>query len=148
MADIKTKPGVRRFESYLETVDEKRREDCRALAELMQKITGESPVMWGPAIVGFGQYHYRYASGREGDMCITGFSARKADLTVYLAPGYAKWQDLMTDLGKHRTSLACLHVKRLADVNMAALEGLIRRSIDLTRAQYPEPETRDFDARR
>ncbi|WP_374603266.1 DUF1801 domain-containing protein [Arenimonas sp.] len=109
--------------------DAQRREDCQRVRELMEAATGAPARMWGPAIVGFGVYHYRYESGREGDWMVTGFSPRKNDLTLYIMPGFAEHEDLMARLGKHRTGKSCLYLKRLADVDMAVLEDLVRGSV-------------------
>jgi hypothetical protein len=95
----------------------------------MKDITGEEPKMWGPSIVGFGSYHYKYASGREGDWPIAAFSPRKTDLTLYLMPGFAEDKDAMAQLGKHRTGISCLYIKRLSDVHEPTLKKLIRGSV-------------------
>jgi len=123
-------------EEYIANIaDEGRRADCVALAKLMSAVTRKPPKMWGPAIVGFGQYHYQYDSGREGDMCLAGFSSRKADLTVYV---YTEGQDaLLEKLGKHRRSKACLYLKRLADVDQAVLKKIIAASVAEIRRRYP-----------
>ena len=94
----------------------------------MKRITGLEPEMWGPSIVGFGSYHYRYDSGREGDMPLTGFSPRKQSLTVYIMPGFAGYEDLLGRLGKHRTGVSCLYINKLADVDQDVLTELICRS--------------------
>ncbi|MAL03950.1 MAG: hypothetical protein CL625_06735 [Arenimonas sp.] len=109
--------------------DPQRREDCQRVRKLMEAATGAPARMWGPAIVGFGVYHYRYESGREGDWMVTGFSPRKNDLTLYIMPGFARYPDLMARLGKHKTGKSCLYLKRLADVDMAVLEDLVRESV-------------------
>jgi len=123
-------------EEYIANIaDEGRRADCAALAKLMGAVTRKPPKMWGPAIVGFGQYHYKYDSGREGDMCLAGFSSRKADLTVYV---FTEGQDaLLAKLGKHRSSKACLYLKRLADVDQAVLKKLIAASVAEVKRRYP-----------
>ncbi len=100
----------------------------------MTKVTGEKPKMWGPTIVGFGTYHYKYASGHEGDMCIAGFAPRKPNLTIYLMPGL-NYDALMSKLGKHRMGKACLYIRRLEDVDMAVLEKLIAESVKFVRAK-------------
>ena len=110
--------------------DEVKRADSWALVEIMQRITGEPPKMWGPSIVGFGTYHYTYESGREGDVPIVGFSPRKAALTLYLSSG-SSWEakaDLMDSLGKHKVGKGCLYIKRLSDVDTGILTKLIERS--------------------
>jgi len=123
-------------EEYIANIaDEGRRADCVALAKLMSAVTRKPPKMWGPAIVGFGQYHYQYDSGREGDMCLAGFSSRKADLTVYV---FTEGQEaLLAKLGKHRRSKACLYLKRLADVDQAVLKKVIAASVAEVKRRYP-----------
>ncbi len=130
MAELKTKPTNASVEKFLNQVaDETRREDCFEVAKMMEEITGEKPKMWGPSIVGFGSYHYKYASGQEGDWPIAAFSPRKQDLTLYLLPGFQEHADLMQQLGKHRTGKSCLYIKRLSDVHVPTLKKLIRESV-------------------
>jgi hypothetical protein len=130
MAELKTKQTNESVKDFLNKVaDEERRADCFAIAKLMEEVTGEKPKMWGPSIVGFGSYHYKYASGREGDWPITGFSPRKKDLTLYIMMGFDKHRDLMEKLGKHSSSKSCLYVKRLADIHVPTLKKLIKTSI-------------------
>jgi len=130
MAETKTKPTKVTFAAFLKGVDgDERRKDCRAVAQLMKRITGKPPVMWGPSIVGFGSYHYKYDSGHEGDSCVVGFSPRKSDLTLYLSSELPGREVLLKKLGKHKSGRACVYVKRLADVDLGVLEELIRRSV-------------------
>ena len=130
MAELKTKPTNASVEKFLNQVaDETRREDCFKVAKMMEEITGEKPKMWGPSIVGFGSYHYKYASGQEGDWPIAAFSPRKQDLTLYLLPGFAESAELLKQLGKHRTGVSCLYIKRLSDVHVPTLKKLIRDSV-------------------
>jgi uncharacterized protein DUF1801 len=134
MAELKTKPTEASVGAYIEAIaDDTRREDCRALVELMRQATGFEPKMWGPSIVGFGSYHYKYASGHEGDSCLTGFSSRKQDLTLYIMPGFASYEPLMARLGKHKTGKSCLYLKRLADVDLAVLAELVQLSVQQMR---------------
>jgi hypothetical protein len=124
----KTKQTEASVEEYFANIDdEARRADCVALAKLMSGVTRKPPKMWGSSIVGFGSYHYRYASGREGDMCLAGFSSRKADLTVYVIT--EGQEALLKKLGKHKRSKACLYIKRLADVDMKVLRQLVVASV-------------------
>lgn len=124
----KTRQTEASVEEYLANIgDETRRADCAALVKLMSGVTRKPPKMWGSSIVGFGTYHYRYASGREGDMCLVGFSSRKADLTVYVIT--AGQQALLKKLGKHKVSKACLYIKRLADVDAKVLRQLVAASV-------------------
>ena len=130
MAELKTKPTNASVEEFLNQVpDDARREDCFKVAKMMEEITGEKPKMWGPSIVGFGSYHYKYASGQEGDWPIAAFSPRKQDLTLYLLPGFAESGELLKQLGKHRTGVSCLYIKRLSDVHVPTLKKLIRDSV-------------------
>jgi hypothetical protein len=130
VAEQKTKPTDASVEKYFENIpDETRREDCRQVARIMEEITGENPVMWGPSIVGFGTQHYKYASGHEGDWPIAAFSPRKKDLTIYLLPGPSQFPELMAQLGKHSTGKSCLYIKRLSDVHVPTLKKLIRASV-------------------
>ena len=129
MANNKTKQTGAGVEQFLAAVEHpRRREDSLTLLTLMKQITGLEPEMWGPSIVGFGSYHYRYDTGREGDMPLTGFSPRKQSLTVYIMPGFAGYEDLLGRLGKHRTGVSCLYINKLADVDQDVLTELISRS--------------------
>ena len=131
MADIKTKKNDASVAAFLDTVeDPKKREDARRVMALMEEITGEKPKMWGTSIVGFGEHHYKYESGREGDMCLIGFSPRKANLTLYIVGGFPRHEDLLKQLGKHTLGKGCLYIKRLDDVNMKTLGEIIRTSIE------------------
>jgi Domain of unknown function (DU1801) len=130
MAEAKTRPTSESVKDFLNQIsDEERRADCFAVAKIMEEITGEKPTMWGPSIVGFGSYRYKYASGREGDWPMMGFSPRKKDLTLYIMMGFEKHADLMEKLGKHSTSKSCLYIKRLSDVHIPTLKKLIKIGI-------------------
>ena len=130
MAELKTKPTEASVKDFLnQIVDKERRDDCFAIAKLMEKATGAKPKMWGPSIVGFGTFHYKYASGREGDWLVTGFSPRKNDLTLYLMMGFEQHRELMQRLGKYKTSKSCLYIKRLDDVHVPTLKKLIEQSV-------------------
>lgn len=130
MAELKTKPTQASVKEFLDQIpDEERREDCIAVAKMMEEVTGEKPKMWGPSIVGFGTYHYKYNSGREGDWMVTGFSPRKKDLTLYLMMGFEKYPELMKQLGKHSTGKSCLYIKRLSDIHKPTLKKLIKESV-------------------
>ena len=125
MAENKTKPTGASVAGYLGAIeDDTRRKDCKALSALMTKATKQKPKMWGPGIVGFGSYHYKYASGHEGDSCLTGFSSRKSDITVYLGkfPGR---DPMLAKLGKHKVGGGCLYIKKLGDVDLKVLEKMI-----------------------
>ena len=130
MAELKTKPTEASVKEFLNKIpDKERRDDCFAIAKMMEEATGAKPKMWGPSIVGFGSFHYKYDSGREGDWLLTGFSPRKNDLTLYLMMGFEQHRELMQQLGKHKTSKSCLYIKRLSDVHVPALKKLIKASL-------------------
>lgn len=129
MSEPKTKPTNVQVDEFLASVDnEQRREDAREVTNIMQEITGEPPVMWGSSIIGFGTYHYKYASGREGDWMRIGLSPRKANLTVYLMDGFDNYDKLLNKLGPHSTGKSCLYIKRLDEVDKDALKQLIKES--------------------
>jgi len=130
MAEPKTKPTKASVKEFLNQItDKERRDDCFTVAKIMEEITGEKPTMWGPSIVGFGTWHYKYASGRQGDWPVTGFSPRKKDLTLYLMMGFHKHAELMQKLGKHSTGKSCLYIKRLSDIHVPTLKKLIKTSL-------------------
>ena len=118
--------------------DTRKRADCHELIKLMHEITAEPAKMWGPGIVGFGNYHYKYASGREGDFFLTGFSPRKQALTVYIISGFSEHSKLMDNLGKFKTGKSCLYVKSLDDIDRAVLTQLVTESVAYMREKYPE----------
>lgn len=138
-----TRPTDADVEAFLATVEnETRRNDAHHLIELMTEVTGEPPVMWGPSIIGFGSYHYRYATGREGDAPLAGFSPRKQNLVIYLVGGYEdRYAKLLEQLGPHKTGKACLYLKRLADVDLEALRTLVERSVRFGRGVDRESRT-------
>jgi hypothetical protein len=130
MAELKTKRTNARVTAFLDQVsDESRRKDCQTLVRMMKKATKAEPKMWGPSIVGFGDYRYKYASGRENDWFLVGFSPRKQDLTLYIMAGFDKYDALMSKLGKYKTGKSCLYIKRLDDIDPAVLQHLISTSI-------------------
>jgi hypothetical protein len=135
MAELKTKPRHASVRKFLESVDnEKRRADSFEVLEIMKQITGEEPKMWGPSIVGFGTYHYKYASGREGDWMVTGFSPRKQALTLYIMAGFSRYDELMSKLGKYKTGKSCLYINKLEEVHMP--KRLIRESVKHMKKTY------------
>lgn len=137
MADLKTAPTNADVRTFLDALEnDRRRQDCETLLRMMKRITRTNPVMWGPSIVGFGTYHYRYASGREGDWFLTGFSPRKQALTVYVMAGFKHYATLMKKLGRHSTGSSCLYLKRLDDVDLDVLEELIRESVQHVKRAY------------
>ena len=133
MAELKTKETKVSVDQFLQKIeDESVRDDCYVISKLMERLTGAGPKMWGPSIVGFGRYHYKYDSGHEGDMCITGFSPRKPNITLYVTPV----PEMMEKLGKHKSSKACIYVKRLSDIDLKVLEKLIKSSVNEVKAKY------------
>ena len=139
MYEAKTKPTRVSVSSFLAAIrDDERRKDCKAIASMMKRVTGSAGKMWGTAIVGFGSYHYKYASGHEGDSCLVGFANRKGDITLYLLGVLVdpKAKAMLKDLGKHKTGKGCLYIKRLADVKMPVLEALVARSVAGTKKRY------------
>ena len=134
----KTAPTRASVTKFINSVEhDVRRSDAKALLKMFKEITGEKPVMWGDSIVGFGSYHYKYDSGREGDMCMTGFSPRKANLSLYVMDGFKERDDLLAKLGKHKTSVACLYINKLADVDEKALKTMIKKSYQHMKKMYP-----------
>ena len=129
MTENKTKPNNTSVVAFLNSVEsEEKRKDAYVLLELFKGITLEPAVMWGESIVGFGSYHYKYNSGREGDMCITGFSPRKSNFSIYIMSGFSNNQELLQQLGPHKTGKVCLYIKRLSDIDMDVLSKMIRSS--------------------
>lgn len=137
MAELRTKETQSSVGAFLDAIpDAVRREECHTILEIMRRATGAEPKMWGPSIVGFGSYHYRYESGREGDWMLTGFSPRKQNLTLYIMSGFERYDALMRKLGKHTTGKSCLYLKRLSDVDLTVLEELVRESTRHVAATY------------
>src|SRR5688500_8411506 len=138
MAELKTKQTEASVEEYLDTIEDPgRRADCAAISALMKKVTKFEPRMWGPSMVGFGNYHYRYATGHEGDAFLAGFSSRKPEIVVYIADGFESREELLQQLGKHRTGKVCLYFKRLSDIDVGVLEKIIKASVADVRKRYP-----------
>ena len=138
MSENKTKATAQPVEDFLHQVDpDRRRADAIALDRIFREVTGFAPRMWGPSIVGYGAYHYKYDSGREGDFLATGFSPRKASLTVYIMPGYADFSEILARLGKHKLGKSCLYINKLADVDEEVLKELIRAGLKDLDAKWP-----------
>lgn len=138
MSELKTKPNDASVEDFIAAVDnETKRQDSFALLEMFTRITGQRPKMWGSSIIGFGMYHYKSErSSQEGDWPLTGFSPRKQNLTLYIMPGFNGYGDLLKDLGKHKTSVSCLYINKLADIDLKVLEKLVRQSYEDAKKQY------------
>ena len=129
MAELKTKKNSRSVQAFLNAVEDSgRRRDCKTIAKLMRDVTGERPSMWGDSIVGFGAYHYKYASGREGDWFVTGFAPRKGSLSLYLTCDLSQMRPILGRLGKHKTGKGCLYIKRLEDIDQDVLRELIEKT--------------------
>lgn len=144
-AELKTQANEADVDAFIATAQpERRQEEARQLVDLFRRITGKEPKMWGPSIIGFGSYDYKYDSGREGTMCRTGFSPRKAKLSLYLMGAYctpeaqAEQERLFGLLGKHSVGKSCLYINRLEQVDMDILEQLIRNNWDLMNERYPQ----------
>jgi hypothetical protein len=144
MAEAKTQPTSASVPQYLDAIgDPQRRADCQAIAQIMHKVTRQDAVMWGSSIVGFGQYSYVYASGHRGASCMTGFAARKADISVYLVAAGAEQEALLARLGKHKRGKACLYIRKLADVDTQVLAHLIADSVAEVKRRHPaQPASR------
>jgi len=138
MAELKTKPTKVKVSDFIDAIaDEGVRKDCKSLAKMMKGATGVSPKMWGPSIVGFGSYHYKYDSGHEGDSCMVGFAPRGKQVVLYIMPELLRDEKLLAKLGKHKTGKSCLYIKRLEDVDTAVLGQIIDTSVKRMKATYP-----------
>ncbi len=131
MSELKTKPNDGSVAAYLNSIEhDRKRADSWKILELMQEVTGAEPKMWGDSIVGFGNYRYKYASGREGDWFLTGFAPRKQNLTLYIMAGFDQYDELLEKLGKHKTGKSCLYINKLADIDLDVLENLVHQSVN------------------
>jgi len=144
VTDVKTKPTAVTVEEFIAAVESaSKREDAKVLDALFRKVTGQDPRMWGPSIIGYGSYHYKYESGREGDMCRSGFSPRKAKHSLYFMGRYCdaatgkKVDGLLGKMGKHKTGASCVYVNKLADIDLAVLEEIIGECWDAMNQKYP-----------
>jgi hypothetical protein len=138
MAEAKTKATKESVDDFIKKVeDEQTRDDCRELVRIMKKVTGYPAAMWGPGIIGFGTYHYKYDSGHEGDACLAGFAPRKGKISLYVMPGANNHTDLLGKLGKHKAAKGCIYIKKLEDIDTAVLEKLVKNSVDYLKKMYP-----------
>lgn len=138
MAEIKTRPTQVTVDDFIAAVENAaRREEAKTVCAMMGRVTGEPPQMWGPSIIGFGSYHYKYDSGHEGTMCRLGFSPRKAQLVLYILTGAAGEGERLAKLGKHKTGKSCLYINKLADVDMTVLEDMTRDALAYMNTRYP-----------
>jgi len=139
MTENKTKQTKASVDKFIDAIkDESIQSDCYKIIKIMKSVTKEEPKMWGPSIIGFGSYHYKYESGREGDMCIAGFSPRKQNLTIYLMPGFETQQAHLKKLGKYKTGKVCLYVKSLNDIDVKVLKEMISQSVKEMKKLYPK----------
>jgi len=137
MATLKTAPNELDPLAFIEeSTSGQKRSDALELLKLMKEITGEEPVMWGPSIIGYGSYHYKYESGREGDWFLTGFSPRKKNLSIYVMAGFNRYEELMNRLGKFKTGVSCLYVNKLDDIDLSVLKELVKSSVNHIKATY------------
>jgi hypothetical protein len=137
MSELKTKKTDQKVQDFLDTVsDDTVRRDCHEIVKIMQEVTGEPPAMWGASIVGFGTYHYKYASGREGDWMVVGFSPRKQNLTLYVMDGFSNYDTYLKKLGHYTTGKSCLYIKRLGDVDTNVLKEMIKASVASIKKTY------------
>lgn len=138
MAELKTQLNEQDVLPFLNRIEnEGRKQDCLSVLKLMQEVTGEEPRMWGESIVGFGSYHYRYASGREGDWMLVAFSPRKQNLTLYIMAGFDEYETLLSKLGKFKTGKSCLYINKLADVDLQVLRELVKQSVEHMKKTNP-----------
>lgn len=138
MYEQKTKETDHSVVEFIEQVDSpKKREDAYRLLEIFEETSGFPAKMWGPSIIGFGSYHYRYATGHEGDAPLVGFSPRKAKISLYFAPGDEKREELLTSFGKHTARKGCVYINKVADIDVEVLKQLIRESIAFLNKTYP-----------
>ncbi len=138
MAEAKTKPTKISPKAFLAKVaDPQQKADCQILLDMIQKITGETPTMWGPSMIGFGKYHYKYESGHEGDGFLAGFAPRKGNLSIFITAGMGYFTDLLAKLGKHKAGKGCLYIKKLDDIDVPTLKKLIKESVTQVKKRYP-----------
>lgn len=129
MAELKTKPHQGDVQQFIESIEHpKRKEDSKELLKIFAEILNEEPVLWGPSIIGYGSYHYKYPTGREGDWFLAGLSPRKQNMTLYIMAGFENYEELLSKLGKYKTGKSCLYINKLEDVNIDVLKKLIKES--------------------
>lgn len=137
MAELKTKPTGGDVEAFIDSIEsEQKRDDARELLKIMKEVTGDDPVMWGPSIIGYGNYHYVYESGREGDWMLAGFSPRKQNLTIYIMGGFENQEEYLKKIGKAKNSVGCLYVKKLSDIDLGVLKKMIHLSVETVKKRY------------
>ncbi len=138
MSELKTKETTSSVQAFIKMIpDLEKRKDCLTLLKIFKEMTGEKPRLWGASIIGFGKYHYKSErSTQEGDWPLTGFSPRKQNLTIYIMPGFKEYGDILKNLGKYKTSVSCLYIKRLSDIDEKLLEKLIKKSVVEMKKRY------------
>lgn len=137
MAELKTKKNNASVSAFINSVEnEQRRKDAKELLKLFKEVTKMKPKMWGDSIIGFGSYHYKYASGQEGDWPLTGFSPRKQTMTIYIMPGFKKYANELKKIGKHKKSVSCLYVKKIEDIDTKILKKIIKDSVAQMKKNY------------
>lgn len=140
MAELKTKKNNTSVTDFINTVEkEDKKNDCLELLKIFEQITKEIPTMWGSSIIGFGNYRYKYESGREGNWFLTGFSPRKQNIVIYIIAGFTEYEILMKDLGKFKTGSSCLYINKLTDIDLKILKLLIKNSVEFMKNKYPLP---------
>jgi hypothetical protein len=137
MAEPKTRKNGASVAAFLKKSELSKRQDCETIIGIMVDATCEKPVMWGSSIIGFGSYHYKYATGREGDWLLIGLSPRKQNISIYFMDGFSNYEKLLAKLGKHKIGKSCLYINKLADIDMRVLTDLVRRSVKNMRKKYP-----------
>lgn len=138
MTENKTQPTDASVDEFIAAASPEKKSDSERLIAILQDITGEKPVLWGPSIIGFGRYHYEYDSGHEGDSVLIGFSPRKRELVIYIMPGFDSFQALLAKLGKHKAGKSCLYIKRLSDIDLKVLTELMAESVKHMLGKHPE----------
>lgn len=142
MADLKTKISQASVDDFLDGIkNDQKRSDCKEIARMIEKAIGCKPKMWGPSIVGYGEYHFKYESGREGDWMRVGFAPRAQNISLYIMDGFGKYDELMSQLGKHKTGKSCLYIKRLSDIDRDILRQLIEGSLKHFEEKYGPNES-------
>ena len=137
MAELKTRKNSASVAVFLKKSELSKRQDCETIIGIMVEATGEKPVMWGSSIIGFGSYHFKYASGREGDWLLIGLSPRKQNISIYIMDGLSNYEKLLSKLGKHKVGKSCLYINKLADIDIGVLTSLVERSVKNMRKKYP-----------
>lgn len=137
MAELKTRKNSASVTAFLKKSESSKRQDCEIVLGIMVGATGEKPVMWGSSIIGSGSYHYKYASGREGDWLLIGLSPRKQNISIYIMDGLSNYEKLLAKLGKHKIGKSCLYINKLADIDIRVLTSLVQRSVKNMRKKYP-----------